>query len=304
VADLQTKAREQGTLPPYLSHSQISTLQECPQKYFLRYVEGVGDSQPAGWMVLGDSVHKTIEQGEHKSWWRMSHDIDWTDLPIGKFFRKQVAAKIKELGGEGAIKWGGRNQSENRQWIEYEGVKMLRRWGFLRQADAQLGYVLEPGDVERSFMFDLPATQFKMIVDAFPYRNLDTSTGEITRILRDYKTGRVGGSDMNQFRRYAYGLREVLGWDELVCQVVYLRGERFEDAVQTFALDAADVDAVPGEISVAATVRQAYFDAGVWPAQPNAYCPSCAVRDHCPNWRLRQHANGQPVLATAVTGRE
>jgi len=55
--------RVPGTLPPYLSVSQITTWLACPRKYRFRYVDKREPESRSGNLAFGSAVHSAIE------WW-------------------------------------------------------------------------------------------------------------------------------------------------------------------------------------------------------------------------------------------
>lgn len=76
------------------SHSRVSTFNQCPYKFKLQYLDGVGtirDLAPDDALIVGNAMHKGIEQGipAAAQWYREQFNI-LTDLHINELMKLEM----------------------------------------------------------------------------------------------------------------------------------------------------------------------------------------------------------------------
>src|SRR5262245_58726056 len=56
-----SRAPPEPTVRDYISYSAIKTYQQCPLRYFFRYIAGIPESTISAAFVFGGAVHRAIE---------------------------------------------------------------------------------------------------------------------------------------------------------------------------------------------------------------------------------------------------
>lgn len=256
---------------PYLSFSRLDTYNRCGRQYKLRYVDRA-PAQPSGALIGGSVLHACIEAHEQRRTWENEYDEAVEILEAD--FRHRFDEAVAEAGGDGALRWAGRKtrqfpEGEDAHWWLSQGPVMMRRWYKLRVHDAEHGIqlALEPGtEIEVVAQLE-DGTTIKGYIDALVMTTIDGQ-----RMVRDWKTGKVGGGSPMQLATYAWALARGPGIGVDVGEFQYLRrGEsRSYDLRPLIPLiDEQYADLARG------------INAGVFPMKPQSMCVSCDVRESC-----------------------
>jgi hypothetical protein len=259
----------------YISFSQVSGYQNCPEKYRLQYIEDA-PSEPSGAALAGSAVHAVIAQAEQEGWW-----LEGRAEPMYAAFARDFGDRIEAVGGPDAIKWGGRKtknfpQGEDMLWWAHTGPVMLDRYAALRQKDAAEGAQILPGDVEREVgvLLDVPGRNEKLLVRGFlDALVLVDPNGQA--VIRDYKTGSWMAPE--QLGLYAFMLGKAdppLNVD--VGELVKLRQPKIDSMIARFNL----APWVPVMETMLLESVQG-IESGFFPMRPGMLCPSCGVRSLC-----------------------
>lgn len=260
-----------ATATQTLSFSRLSTYHRCGEQFRLLYVEKATPRIPQGALLGGSTVHDLIAYAEKERLW----GLDQEEL-VGELWGSWWRSKVKEAGGPREIRWGGRKtkafpSGEDHLWWLSQGRVMLKRWASQRRLDEDLGFSLAFDNVELQVLAEIHGHQIRGFIDCLV---LVTPDGE--RIVRDWKTGQVGGADPLQLATYAWILRQGPGIGVDRGEFVYLRGKD-EGRRRPYDLRA-----------LLPLIERQFGDLlrgveeEIFPVRPSTMCPSCSVRKACP----------------------
>lgn len=258
--------------PSPISFSRISTWAACGEKFRLKYVASV-EEEPQGALIGGRAIHSTIEQAERLGIPGNPQDSDVDELTtlFTGFFSEQL-----EEAGENRVRWSGRASTnypnkEDKQWWLDKAPEMLRNYLYVRAADFDAGAVLPSERIETKVLTLLDSgTPLQGYLDAFVI-DLDGQ-----QVIRDWKTGRPGGSNPMQLATYAWAWERTTGSLPTVGEFIYLRTA--DPAKRAVRVNLEPL--IPLVPSMLAMFEKAH-SAGIYHINPGSFCSSCTVRTHC-----------------------
>jgi putative RecB family exonuclease len=258
-----------------LSFSRLSTFEQCPRKFRLRYIDQAPE-QPQGALIGGRVLHRAMELGEQRRLWQedeIGHDT------LASIFNREFSTELIAVD-QSMIRWGGRKtkqypQGEDEQWWRFMGPVMLKRWAYLRRHDEREGITIARDAVEIEVGMPIGDTTVRGYIDALP---LILPTG--FPLVRDYKSGTSIG-DPFQLATYARIWHAMSGIPVERGQLVKLRAD--ERRKQIIDVDLRPmlplVDLLYGETLRALQIAEREDS---WPIKRGMFCKSCPVRAHCP----------------------
>jgi RecB family exonuclease len=257
----------------YLSFSRLNTYNTCGNLFRLRYVDRV-IQEPGGPLLGGSALHTALEVMERKGLWPSDEGVE----KVQKAFLDDFDAQLSEASDSPfPIRWGGRKsrdwpEGENADWWRGMGPLFVKRACLLRRADEAAGFTVKPEGVEMEVLAPLDdQIMVKGYIDAFL---MVTPDGE--PMLRDWKSGKVGGNNPLQLATYAWALAELGISRPTVGQYVYLRAGEKSKGLATYDLTAYLPMVAPMYQDLVKGIA-----AGVFPVQPGFLCGSCSVRHAC-----------------------
>lgn len=257
----------------HLSFSQLSTYGNCPKRYQLKYLQGIGED-PSGALFGGSAVHKTIQWAESER----LHEADFmtADPLLRARFQQTFKELITEAGGPDEVRWGGRGRGENYLWWMNQGPTMLRRYLSIRFIDNENGFKTIESGVEMSITAPLPwGTVVRGYIDLAQFVD---GNGEVR--IRDYKTGTWPG-DPIQLAKYAWLLGEFHGIHPEIGEFAYLRRNEPSERVVEIALAPFIPLVIPEFESLERGIEVGFF-----PMRRGPLCKSCGVKQACPYGQL------------------
>lgn len=289
-------------LPEHLSHSQVSTLQECPTKYLAQRSETLGVIEVPQWHnVGGHAFHACAEWFE-----RMVAEVkqaryvaDRLQLAggVAQIWKDMLSATITQTALDNPAVpptgWrAARKGAEGYTWWLVEGESMLSKYVAMRmrelgEQDSAYRTVRMIGDapmLEHESSMDVSKVNFKVVLDQAWEITADQGpmrAGDL--LIDDLKTGRTMPVETGQLEEYALwmvqahpaatspnGDRKVWG--------------RFYDARRGVYTEPVDLleraDWRRFEFEVAAADAQKR--AGIFSPRPSNFCNGCPVKHACP----------------------
>lgn len=253
------------------SHSRLQTLDDCPKRYRLRYVEGLKEAFQTIEAFMGTVVHEALQ-------WAYAEREARRDPPAADVLERYHETWRARLSPSVKVVQEGRAAE---QWRD-EGAEMVaRHHATTFAADRLATLAIEP----------------RVNLELGPH----AYTGFIDRLARDasgmlhvidYKTSRSMPRSMDeaglQVRGYGVAVLDEHGGLEVGLRYEYLRPGRALE--ETFPRSrSADVTRVLSARIEAALERER---AGEFPARPGPLCRWCGFRETCEESPFR-------VLATA-----
>lgn len=256
------------SLPEPISFSRMSSWLSCGEKFRLSYIEAV-PREPQGALIGGSAIHSTIEEGEREG----VRDI----RPLVEIFSRLFIEELQLVGGPEKVRWSGRTSKaypdrEDHRWWADNAPLMLQNYLDVRAEDDSEGVQIKQDGIEVKVLTQLPSgTPLLGYLDVF----IVDADGEA--IVRDWKSGKVGGINGLQLATYAWAWNQITGTLPVRGEYVYLRTADPAKRRQTVNLSPL--------IPLVPRLFQMFEDgikAGVFPINPSAFCSSCSVRVHCP----------------------
>jgi CRISPR/Cas system-associated exonuclease Cas4 (RecB family) len=248
-----------------LSHSQITTFLDCPEKYRLTRIEK-HEEIPAWYLVGGKAVHSCTEVLDTVHWEMEPDDPKIHDIWVSVLNDAISDAQQEDSTGTEMESWRMSRKRGHDWWLE-NGERMARNWVRMR-GERQLA--LLDDDVQMSIELYVTAVfgihQMRGYID----RVMVTPDGEIG--IFDLKTGQAP-KDMLQLGLYMLMLEDEYG---------------IPASFAEYAL--VDKGEWAGRIDMKATRRQidqyvqwvaGAVEAGTFVPSPGIFCSSCAVREFC-----------------------
>ena len=253
----------------YLSHSAISTFQQCPLKYRFKYIDGLPEETVAASLVFGGAIHKAVE-------------FHFQELLAG-----EQAPGIDELLAEYHDAWQGREPGEV-QFGKDDDVNTLGKLAERMLIAFQASEFANPNGtivaVEEEFQGELVPGCPDLLgrVDLLIERG-DTWT------ITDLKTSRSRWSQ----EQADDSAEQLLLYSELVQQVAPKQTLKLEFAVITKTkepvVERYDVLIDPRRIErtkrIVSKVWRAIEAGNFYPAPSPMNCPSCPFRVPCRAWQ-------------------
>lgn len=197
-------------LPGHLSHSALTTFQQCGHKYYLSRVVNVEET-PAWWFIGGNAVHTATENFD-----RMFPNEVPAGQPDTNFFfdalvEEAAWAEFDSGVDPSEFRAGGRvskqypNKEDSVWWLE-NGPAMFESWVSWRQGS---GWQIADFDgqpaIEIGFKFPVGDALVQMYLD----RLMVNEHGEL--VVVDLKSGSSSPKSPLQLAMYAYGAEKMLG---------------------------------------------------------------------------------------------
>lgn len=253
-------------LPRALSHSSIQMFLECPQKWKLKYVDGLPE-KPRHFFSFGQSVHKALEY---------FYGVQALPAPpLGDLLKQFQKGWVSE---------GYKDAAQEQEYLA-EGRRILTEFHAKHAPGFQLPYFVEYG--------------FQFSVDGVPV------TGKVDRIdklhdgslsILDYKTGKPIAPDRvledPQLTMYQMACEELLG--AKVSKLTFYHLPSLT-ALEVVRHPAEQVHALRTRIvGVAKAIESDEFA----PAPEERKCNWCDFKPHCPVFKhmyLTRHEDETPV---------
>ncbi len=251
--------RAPGTLPPYLSVSQVTTWLACPRKYKLRYLDKRDPESRSGNLAFGSAVHSAIE------WWQGERiagrepDLDRALRIFRADWTAQVADPLLNL------------EDRTPEELQAVGEALVRL--FVERFAGEP----PPTAVEQRFEVVLrdPRTGTPLPVPLVGF--LDAIAPGVAWELKT-AARKSGVSDyMLQLSAYSYAVRRNTG-DRPTVRVVQLVKTR-EPKIEVVEISVSDRDEA-WFCEVAVEVYDAIVR-GAFPPSPSWMCPKCEYRGAC-----------------------
>lgn len=248
-----------------LSHSQITTFLECPEKYRLTRIEK-HEETPAWYLIGGKAVHTCTEVLD-SAYWDRPHDWPeitriWTDL---------FAEAVNEAAGDDETgtpksEWRMSRNKGHDWWLE-NGERMARNWVRMR---TERRLALLDGDPSMSVELYVTAIFGHHKMRGYIDRVMVTPDGEIG--IFDLKTGQ-SPKDMLQLGLYMLMIEDEWG----------IPASFGEYAVLDKAVWAGRLEMKATRRTIEQYVQwvAGAVESGTFVPSPGMFCSSCRVREHC-----------------------
>ena len=261
---------KQPKMRDYISYSAISTYQQCPLKYFFKYIAGLPEEVVSSSLILGGAIHSAAEF--HFDQLMMGNPAPDRDMLLSAFWDEW-----HERAEEVEIRFG-KNEDINkiaemadRILVEFQQSELAIPQGQILGVEEQLRGELIPG-----------------IPDLLARIDLITATDDELTIT-DFKTSR---SRWNGVQAEDSG-EQLLLYSELAKQLAPGKRIRLEFAVITkTATPVAErwpVTYDPTRIARTRQVIERVWNAieaqTFYPAPSQMTCGSCPFREPCRKWR-------------------
>lgn len=252
----------------YISHSAISTYQQCPLRYYFTYVERLPEETVAASLVFGGAVHAAIEH--HFRELLVGNDPPTVDAMLDAYH-----AEWKQRG-TGEVQFG---KEGTRDSLDSLASKMLSSFQ-ASDASQPNGQIIAIEDELREPL--LPG-----VPDLLARIDLLVDAGD-ELIVTDFKTARSRWSrdqaddSAGQLLLYAELVRRLLPGKSLRLHFTVLTKTK-EPAV-----DQHEVEHAPARIQrslhTVDRVWRAISEEHFYPAPSPMNCPSCPFREPCRRW--------------------
>jgi putative RecB family exonuclease len=254
----------------YISYSAVSTYQQCPLRYFFRYIAGLPEETVSSSLVFGGAIHAAVEH--HFRELMIGNAPPHVDDLI------QMYTAAWEERGSGAVQFG---KDENRSSLDRLAGRMLKKFrdsdlarpeGTIIGVEEELREPLIPGVPDLLARVDL-------LVDA----------GDAL-VVTDLKTARSRWSE-NQADESS---EQLLLYGQLARRLVPDKNVRLQFAVVTKAktkepsLDRYRIENSPHRarrtLRIVERVWRAIESGVFYPAPSPMHCPTCPFREPCRRW--------------------
>lgn len=286
-----------ATLPPHLSHSQISGIGDCPVAYRAVKIESLTEI-PQWANVGGNTLHAAIEALERTV---TGLGVPWTPAMTEQYdcettWKHHFAEQIATVAAASRVPEGmwrsSRSGQEGKPWWEVNGPLMLRRYLVAHPDEPTAVLSTTNSGSERLSAIEIPfevtvptaygPIPFKAIVDRITVQQ----HGETTLVIRDNKTSYDRPKDTSQLGEYAWVLR-LAG----VPESVKIMGTFFDARRGEWTTPVDLIEAHPWEWFVyrvtAAEGQKRALSTGPTAAHVSKFCGGCAVRYACPIMAMR-----------------
>lgn len=274
----------------YFSWSQLQAYGDCPEKYRLRYVQGV-PSQPSGALIAGKVGHKVIEGSEVAG--NFFHPQAAEGL--GTLFQEWFKLEVEEAGGADKIRWTGQARilrdeggkpikgddgkpikvKENDLWWHHEGPRMLKRYVGIRRRLAEQGFQTRMASngrvdgIELEVAAELGGWLVKGYIDA-----VLVVDGDGEGAILDWKFGK--SADPYQLAVYSVLLEHSRGITIRKGLIGHLRATDTDKMLSSY-----DLEQWIGMVEEDFVALAGGIASGVFPRKRSSFCVSCPVREHC-----------------------
>ena len=264
------------TLPPHLSHSQLTGYSACGERHRLERLLKV-PTRPAWALIGGGAFHRATEEVDHAllagNPMEEPYITDFSELLEQE--KNEVLARTDGFAEED-IRASGRASKawpdkENRQWWEFNGPVMVGKWiDFVQVAPWDL-WVTPDGEpaIEVEVNPQYGEAKVKGFIDRiFQMRD----TGDL--IIVDLKSGATKPKSPQQLGQYASDIRKKYG--------VEVWGGAYYDARSGITSEVYDLSRYTEEFFAYQyeSVKRAR-EAGIFLPVVADHCGWCQVKDHC-----------------------
>jgi CRISPR/Cas system-associated exonuclease Cas4 (RecB family) len=254
----------------YISYSAISTYQQCPLKYFFKYIEGLPEETVSSSLVLGGAIHSAVEH--HFNELMVGNPAPDQDTLLSAFWESWG-----DRGEEAAIQFG---RGEDVNTVAKMADRILRQF---RKSD-----LVEPRGRIIGVEETLRGELISGVPDLLARIDLIVESDDALTIT-DLKTSR---SRWNASKADDSG-EQLLLYSELVQQLVPGKAVRLEFAVITKAAtpvaERFSVTYDPKRIArtkkVVERVWQSIQSGNFFPAPSPIACGGCPFHEPCRGWR-------------------
>jgi putative RecB family exonuclease len=257
-------------MPEYRSYSQLSSMDRCPQMYFLERIAKVW-KRPAAWLPMGTAVHEAGEAWERSM--RTMSLAEAQDVFRVAYWR-EVNSYLDETPNTtywfASGPYRGPDDIQRRYTVGLEHV--ARYIGYYERHQNEVIWV-DPTSgemcIELGFDMDLDGVSVRGFIDAVVI-DLDT----MTVFPRDTKTGAKPGNEL-QLKTYGQAVEDKTGHE--ITSGDYFMTKKGEP---TFPYDLTEI--TRDELSGLYHQADTQIRAGDFPAKPSEdKCRFCSVRDSC-----------------------
>lgn len=257
------------TTRDYISHSQISTYQQCPLKYFFKYVAGIPEPTISASLRFGQAIHAAVE--EH-----------YRQLLSGG-----TPAGLDELLSAYQIAWDG-EPGMGVTFGKGESADSLRDLAQRMLSAFLASHLASPTGTIVAIEEELRGKIIPGVPDALCRVDLIVAT-EQELIVTDLKTARTSWSSdqaqqaAGQLLLYYELTRELAGGKPVRLQFAVLTKTR-QPSLQMVPVELA-ADRVTRTLKTVERVWQAIAVVHFYPCPSPMSCPGCPYREPCRNWQ-------------------
>lgn len=252
----------------YVSYSALSTYQQCPLRYYFRYVAGLPEATVSASLAFGSAIHAAVEM--HFQELLVGETPPSLDALVDAYQKawQERGANVTFAASDDET---GLTQTARRMLLAFQGSDFARPAGKIIGVEEELRGPVISGLPELLARLDLLVEEDEALV------------------VSDLKTSRSRWS-----RDHADDAAEqLLLYSELAKQLVPGKPIRLEFAVvtkaQTPAVDRHVIESDPRRIArtkrIAQRVWQAIEAGHYYPAPSPMQCPTCPFRTPCRQWR-------------------
>jgi CRISPR/Cas system-associated exonuclease Cas4 (RecB family) len=259
---------EQLTGRNYISHSAISTYQQCPLRYYFKYVAGLPEETVSASLIFGAAVHRAVEF--HFRELLCGNPAPDLDALVAEYQRGWNER------GEQRIQFGSQEDQATlvvlarRMLSAFKQCELATPKGIILGVEEELRGPLVPGCPDLLARVDLLVET----ADALVVTDLKTAR---SRWSQDQVDGSAG---------------QLLLYSELVSNLAPGKPIKLEFSVITKAkvplVDCHEVPVSPHQVrrtrSVVQQVWQAIEAGHFYPAPSPMNCPTCPFRQPCRTW--------------------
>lgn len=235
-----------------LSHSSLSIIEQCPRKWYLRYIKGHYFDTPQPWSDFGLMAHE-----------------------VGEKYRGEGIDRIKELARD-AVK--NRNLTIHDTYKHKVPVALKNIKRFYDKYLAKASKVSN----EKEFRIDLtPYVDLVGLIDVL-YKD---EYGDW--VVVDFKTSKSKSEHSRQLSLYYFLMSEITGKKPttLKAQIVYLSlenlSEDIEEIVDEYVLDHDDIRACENRLqSGIDIIANCGCDDSKWRKKPSTLCNYCIFKEY------------------------
>lgn len=248
-----------------LSHSSVSTYQQCPQKWKFRYIDKIPE-KPRSFFSFGKSVHTGLE-------------FLFARLPA-------AVPSLDEMLAHYKTHWfrDGYESAAQEKWFFQEGERILR--GFYAKHQKDFSKVLH---VELKFTVDIGGVPVTGYID-----RIDAAEGGLAII--DYKTGKAFDKARvrtdSQLTLYQIACREMLGREVKSVTLYHLNS--FTPITVPAHPRSLEEQVRAGVVEAARGIQENKFDPK---PEPNGYCQWCDYAQICPGLNGKNRPPAAPAFA-------